>query len=569
MAQRHVSMDLRKLADFLKTHKGSLAAGAILVPAAAIDGELAPEFRVEILLPFGLSTPPIPCQIIQRLPDGSVAGQIPKLPSKAKDAFAAVLDGVTQVRSHLLATGELVEPGAAQERTTSPAAPPQAAERPSAPKTPELKPQEEPVPEPALESPAEQPDLEAVPAAPEPIAEVDRSHPTGLLLPHGFEQAEVQESGELGGRLLRQQVMDLGFTGATGILHIQQSDGTQRFGFWLRGGPVGWRRDPIEPKETLGGLLVRSKHISAEQLEQALVRQQGSQERLGQILVDEGTLPSEQLGPVLSKQVEFTLQLALRAREGSWRFLPMELGQSFPVQPTNVLEVLYGAMASHGRTLSPERIFGVIRPQLNKRINLLPSAEGLIERASWSAEEQTLLETLQGSTSLVRNVFNQVNLPRPEVAVILWGLSELGVLSFGKAGESVDKKRYLRQITGPINQRLAKVKGANPFDALDLSWICAQAQVERAYETWQARFSTERFEVLSVDLRAALGQIQEAHEAAYQAIGTQAQRRALREDLVGAEAVQDAARLLLEKADGLADAKKAARARAKAEDLAS
>ncbi len=564
MAQRHVSMDLRKLADFLKTHKGSLAAGAILVPAAAIDGELAPEFRVEILLPFGLSTPPIPCQIIQRLPDGSVAGQIPKLPSKAKDAFAAVLDGVTQVREHLLASGDLVEPGAVGELAPSVAAPPQAVPTPPPAKASER--EHEPLLD---EAPEEPPVREEKPPAPEPIAEVDRSHPTGLLLPHGFDQAEVQESGEMGGRLLRQQVMDLGFTGATGILHIQQADGTERFGFWLRGGPVGWRRDPIEPKETLGGLLVRSKHITAEQLEQALARQQRTQERLGQILIDEGMLPSEQLGPVLRKQVEFTLQLALRAREGTWRFLPMDLGQSFPVQPTNVLEVLYGAMASHGRTLSPERIFGVIRPQLNKRINLLPSAEGLIERATWSAEEQILLEALQGSTSLVRNVFNQVDLPRSEVAVTLWGLSELGVLSFGKAGESVDKKRYLRQITGPIHQRLAKLKGANPFDALDLSWICAQPQVERAYETWQARFSTERFEVLSVDLRAALGQIQEAHEAAYQAIATQAQRRALREDLVGADAVQEAAHLLLEKAEGLGDANKAARARAKAEDLVS
>jgi hypothetical protein len=363
--------------------------------------------------------------------------------------------------------------------------------------------------------------------------------------------------------------MDLGFTGATGILHIQMDDGTQRYGFWHRGGPVGWRRAPLDPNETLGGLLVRSKHITPAQLEQGLVQQAQTQERLGQILVAQGSLPAEQLGAVLSKQVEFVLQLALRAGQGTWRFVPTELGQRFPLQPINVLTVLYGAMASHGRTLSPDRIFGVIRPQLNKRVNLLPSAEGLIERATWSADERVLLDVLQASTLFVRNVFNQVDLPRPEVAVILWALSELGVLSFGKGGESLDKKRYLRQISGPIQDRLARVKAANPFDTLDLSWICAQAQVEQAYQLWQARFSSERFEVLSTELRADLDEIQQSHEAAYQAISTQAQRRSLRTELVGADAVVQAAQLLLQKAKSLPDAQKAAQARAKAQDLVS
>ena len=314
---------------------------------------------------------------------------------------------------------------------------------------------------------------------------------------------------------------------------------------------------------------MRSKHITPAQLEQGLAQQAQTHERLGQILVAQGSLPAEQLGAVLSKQVEFVLQQALRAGQGTWRFVPTELGQGFPLQPINVLTVLYGAMSSHGRTLSPDRIFGVIRPQLNKRINLLPIAEGLIERATWNADERVLMDVLQASTLFVRNLFNQVDLPRSEVAVMLWALAELGVLSFGKGGEGLDKKRYLSQITGPIQERLARVKVANPFDTFDLSWICAQAQVEQAYQVWQARFSSERFEVLSTELRADLGEIQQFHDAAYQAISTQAQRRSLRAELVGEDAVAQAAQLLLQKAKSLNDAQKAAQARAKSADLVS
>ncbi|MFT5586104.1 MAG: hypothetical protein ACI9VR_003701, partial [Cognaticolwellia sp.] len=407
MAQRHVNLDLRKIADFLKTHAGSLAVGAILVPASAIDGELAPEFKVELQLPFGLSTPPIVCQTIQRLADGSVAGQIPELPVEAKLAFAEILDVVAQVRCFLLESGDLVEPGVAG---WIPEFAPEPGEEapPPAPKATPTPLSSHAGPEPALVDALEEPRSTPEPAPVPELSEVGRSHPEGLLLPHGFATTQASEEGELGGRLLRQLVMDLGFTGATGILHIQMADGTERYGFWQRGGPVGWRCEPLEPKETLGRLLVRSKHITTEQLDQALAQQAQTQERLGQILVAQGSLPPEQLGPVLSKQVEFVLQLALRAREGTWRFVPTELGQSFPLQPSNVLTVLYGAMASHGRTLSPDRIFGVIRPQLNKRISLLPSAEGLLEGVPWSADERVLLDALQASSSLVRNVFNQV-----------------------------------------------------------------------------------------------------------------------------------------------------------------
>lgn len=572
MAQRHVTMDLRQIADFLKTHTSSLAAGAVLVPASAIDGELAPEFRVEIELPFGQRTPAIRCQIIQRLPDGSVAGQIPEMPAKAKGAFDAVLEGISQVRAHLLETGELVEPGAAlaapapgpaTKETPAQAAAPVEGAVPEAP--PDLPEQAE-----APDEVASDADLGPVPVAtPEapPTPEFQRSHPEGLLLPPEYADAEPSDQGQLGGRALRQQVMVLGFTQATGILHIQEADGTERFGFWLRGGPVGWRRTPAEPRETLGGLLLRSKAISEDDLTRALGIQAESGERLGQILIAEGLLPAERLGPVLSKQVEFTLQLALRAREGSFRFVPCELGQPFAVSPLNVLELLFGAMAGHGRTLSPDRIFGVIRPQLNKRLNLLPSAEHLIEGASWGEGERLLLDTLQSAGGLVRNFFNQVDLPRAEVAVVLWALSELGVLSFGKGGEGFDKARYLKQITGPIQERVAYLEHANPFDALGLSWICAQGQVDRAFKSWQSRFDAERFDVLSVELRGQLAQIQQAHEAAYEAIATQAKRRALRLEMIGEEGVQEAAALLSKQAESAQDPALAARARAKAGDL--
>ncbi|MFT5587178.1 MAG: hypothetical protein ACI9VR_004786, partial [Cognaticolwellia sp.] len=69
--------------------------------------------------------------------------------------------------------------------------------------------------------------------------------------------------------------------------------------------------------------------------------------------------------------------------------------------------------------------------------------------------------------------------------------------------------------------------------------------------------------------RGALDQIQQSHQAAYQAIRTQAQRRALRTELVGADAVDKAAQLLLQKARDFSDVQQASQARAKAEDLVS
>lgn len=577
MAQRHVTLDLSGIGAFQSTWKSSLQAGAILVPASAIDGELAPEFKADIRLPFGGQIGPLRCQTIQRLPDGSVAGQIPELSARDRERMQAIITGIQEVRAWLLESGELVEPGAAPQAPLEP--------------VPEEEEEDEDEPSEHLSPPPEDPedsslsslgpededtgeyieDDEEVESAaqdtPAPLPPQHRSRPDGFALPQGWAAAKPTMQGTLSGKELRDGLLDLAMTGATGVLHVQ-TEGVERHGLLIGGRVMGWRRSPLAPGETLGGLLIKSGRLQPAALEAALetVRAQGK--RLGRVLIDAGALPEAQLPLLLQKQAEFVLQLVLRGRAGDWRFIPAPLDEVFPHPGVNVLDMLYRALNTHAGTLPPERILGAVRGQLNLRSAINPAAQDLVDSVQWGALERGLLDAIAQDRPLMRNLFRSVDASREQVAASLWALGELGILSFGQEKRSAtEQARFLRQLEGPIRERLARLDAANPFDCLDVSWICSQEDVEASLQRWQARFDPQRFTQLPPSLREGLEKIQAAHDQAFHRINTQAKRNAVRLELFDEDTLREAAELLVSKAQDLESASERRAAYAKALDL--
>ncbi len=110
-----------------------------------------------------------------------------------------------------------------------------------------------------------------------------------------------------------------------------------------------------QPWPTLGSLLVRDGLLSEEQLESALVLQQESGQRLGEILIERGDVTRTQLARLLAEQVEMPLveleeseidtdaalllpeELARRYRALPVGFLPDESLLVAVADPTNVL----------------------------------------------------------------------------------------------------------------------------------------------------------------------------------------------------------------------------------------
>ncbi|MGH7508701.1 MAG: DUF4388 domain-containing protein [Gemmatimonadales bacterium] len=135
------------------------------------------------------------------------------------------------------------------------------------------------------------------------------------------------------------QLLDLGRK--SGVLRItselRQTGGTVSF---ERGGVVAAAlgRDP----QPLGGRLVRSGKITAQQLEQALALQEsGDSRRLGDILVSTGAIARRELDRQLKAQIEEAIFELMNWSEGYFRFeegAPCEAMVQAPVRiPTEVL----------------------------------------------------------------------------------------------------------------------------------------------------------------------------------------------------------------------------------------
>lgn len=520
MAQRYAKLDLSDLSAFVTTWTGSLEQGAVVIPADAVDDELHATFKLDLALPFGRRAGPIECQVIQRMPDGSTAARIPDMPPAVGRTAKQVFRVIDQVRAYLLDTGSVVEPGS-QEAVAAPVEPEQA---PVAQVAPAVVPRDAP---------------------PESLHE---HRPDGYRLPSQVaDQAEA--SGSLKDRSLRDFLVDAALNESTGLLTVVEPDGVKRFGFWMGGGPVGWRREPIRQEETLGGLLLRARKIDQDKLEQALDRMRETRVRLGSVLVDMGVIKAAQLGVVLRKQAEFILQLIFRSNEGVWAFHPCDgFPERFLIQPVNVPEVLFRAMVAHSKNINSERIYAGLRPSLNHHVKIRGSAEALLESFEWTKNE-TRFHTLLKTEPRLRRVFSITPLTKAETLGSLWALNDLGFIQFGQDDtKREDRSRMLRRISGPIQARAKLVASANAFDVLRLSWICCSPEVEAAYTKWSGRFARDRFPDLPDELDRALADIERATTDAYERLRDDDQRRQARLDLVGQTLIDDSAALLADKA---------------------
>ena len=108
----------------------------------------------------------------------------------------------------------------------------------------------------------------------------------------------------------------------TGTLHLERRSIQKRIAF--RDGNVfsSWSNDP---RESLGQLLLRDRHVSEEQLFRALLRQEEEGRLIGSILVGDGVLSEGALQRTLRTKAEETIYDLFLWTDGSFEFKEGEL----------------------------------------------------------------------------------------------------------------------------------------------------------------------------------------------------------------------------------------------------
>ncbi len=498
MAKRSATLRLEGLAEFLAAWTDQLSQGNVFLPEESLEGDLAGEFKLDLVLPLVGRVGPIEAQVIQRAPDG-IAAQIQGIPADVQAAAQGVLDLVEEAKVWLLQSGELAEPGAAP-----------------------------------------------APAAAGPTVVVQqvsgKARPgEGFTLPDIGDRA-ADAAGDLKGRALRDYMVELAVQRATGLLTVVKGDGSRKFGFWLKGGPVGWRSEPVDKDEVLGVVLLKAKHIDKDQLARSLEVMETMTCRQGEAFIEMGVLTFAQLVMVLQKQTEFVLQRVMRDREGVWAFHSLEnLPEAFITPPVRVPSVLYQALREHARELPAGSLQTIHKKNLDRYVHLAPTSASVINDIGWTKDERKFLEVLQENSWRLRELFSVSPLSRQMTSCVIWALDDLGFILYS---ETEDLERYLERVGTRILTKAQRSKSANHFDILEVHWICLKQEVEAAYRRLKDEFQLDQFHDLTPEMETALGVIDKFVELAYAAVVEDRKRRAYRLEVVEEETIKQSAELL-------------------------
>jgi hypothetical protein len=560
MAVRQTTLDLKRVSDFVRAWHGGLSQQAVVIPAGHEDIDLAPEFKLDLILPALGRVGPLTCQIIQRMPDGSVAARIAELPSKAARGMEKVLELVAEVKEHLLATGELVEPGAAAPvmAAVEEAPAPLVDELPELPDLPEL-PELDEIPagegsaEPEL--PPELPEglLDDEPAAEEPAAEEpaapEHDDPAGVV--RGARGVPLPELGGLsptlqgvmGDTSVREALYSLSLSRAQGAFVVTSLTEQRRVMFLRDGGPVGFTADPPIEEERLGALLRASAQLPAAQLDaaEALMSRYGL--RLGEALVRAGVVTHEQRVGLLQRQAELQLKRLLGTRDAEWTFTPLErLPEPFLLAPIHTPTFLYRAVLQHAVTRPAQLILGGVKQRAKLFAIVNPRRYALIPEVAWSRPEQELLVTLRRKPERLENLVRGATAGDMRLAATILAMVETDFLILNKLPGLTqgDPEAQARR----VHEKATKVGQQSAFDVMELHWICTQEAIEARFKSLLEEFDPGALPD-EPTIRGENELVVNAVKAAYATLRESAARQALRAQLLDAELIQGARALLL------------------------
>lgn len=527
MARRQATLRLAHLAEVLSVWNDQLAQGAVVVPPHPTDGsELAGEFRLDLVLPLVGRQGPIVCQIVQRMPDGSVAARIPEMPDKIQELFQSFQVLFDEARALLLERGELGVAAASEDAT------PEAVEPTAGSDVPQG-------------STAEASAVQLPPR---------RAGPRGYPIP-ALSGLSPSRSGRLDDRSLRGGLLELSVQGGTGVLVVSATGQPVRYGYFDGGGPVGWRNEPAISEETLGALMVRSNLLAEGQDAQVYAYAERHGLRLGETLIALGLVQPDQLAAALSQQVEFQLKQALVPRPGEWSFYELSAlpAADFGSPPLHVLSTLHRALVNHARTLPARNVQAAIQPRLQLFPDVAEAYRGVVGRGAWTRVEQDILLAMRRKPAKLVDIL-KLDPTGIEGPVAVLALMELGVVTLSPVapkGASAGDEAVAER----IRSKRARSETDNYFDILEMHWISTAGDLDAAYEKIRNEFSRNAYVQLGSELIADVDAIAGQIQLAYNNLRDETRRRRYRAEIIDADLMARVSEELAQRGDAAIAAK--------------
>lgn len=495
MAVRRVTHSYPTIVDFLTDHQGgTLGQGALLLPAAEVQGELAPELKLDLVIPLLGRLGPIDAQVVHRGSDGAVALRIVEWPPAVKARIDELLLAVEQLKAHWKAT---------------------------APR---------PVASAGAVGAAPQGGMVAEPVRGRGIPVPDLSQQTPALAG----QATFDEYRALFTRLAVEK--------RQGILTIEEPGGRVRRAFFSAGGPVAWRTDPIEESEVLGVLLYKAEQIDREQLARSLEIMQREGLRQGDALISMGVLSFPQLVMVLGKQAEFILTRVLQEPKGTWTFhdLPA-LPERFLPTPLRVPAILFRMLFQQARAMKGDSVYEELAAHLDSYVYLPDASNELMPEMRFAPPEQRLVDTIRGGSWRLRELYAVSPMSRALTAAMMLALGRLGFVAYK---QEQDDARLFAGLASVLARKKAQVHKGSLFEVLEVHWICVTEEVEAAYERLYKEYDPVRFRRMGEEAEADAQKIRARLDEGRRILADEHRRREYRKEVIEETKIVQSAELL-------------------------
>lgn len=505
MAVRQQTFEYANLGDFLKAYDEHISNSSLFFAAGSIDKDVANEFKLDLVVPLVGRQGPIPAQVVHRGPDGSIGVHLPEIPGPVQKAFDELRSFIGDVRDHLVQSKQVVSRDDYNTLLKRLA-----------------------VAETAAEAGQSSGEVRAKRAG------------RGIPIPNISGQAPVRQ-GSLADRSLRDAMVGLAVDQSTGLLTVTYPDGTSRYGYWLRGGPVGWRTEPMKEDEVLGVLLYKAEQITAEQVKASLEIMKRDGCRQGEALVEMGVLDFATLIRVLGKQNEFVVQQVMSDRTGEWTFHVLDrLPEQFLTSPLKVVALLFRALYNQSREMRTAEINGRIEPNLDRYLSISEESNHVLTEMQLKPKEQGLIDVIQSNSWRLREVFSVSPMGRAQTSALLWCLDELALLDMA---DQEDVSRTMARIEEQIGRKKKQLRG-NFFDILELHWVCMRSEVQDAYNRMKKQYDVDRFSQLTADQEETLDKIHARLDEAFATLESDSSRRRYRGEVVEKDAITNSAEML-------------------------
>jgi len=311
---------------------------------------------------------------------------------------------------------------------------------------------------------------------------------------------------------------------ATGLLHLENNE-IKKVVYIRNGYPIFVRSNMV--REFLGQILLRTGHLSQEELNKSLEVAKENNQRHGMALIEMGLITPQQLNDILRNQVLDKLLDIFSWKYGGYRFVQAREFKanvtSIDLSPANL--ILQG-LREHA---SREQVLKILEPWLGTYPQTAENPLYRFQEIQLSVTEQRILENCQGALT-VREILQRHLLSRKEAEPLLATLLCTGIL-IGRAEpevkgeptadyESVEikarREAFLKDYAWMMEQDYFTLLGVSESDSRD--------QVRKSYYNMVKKYHPDRFfeQDILPDLKdkvnALFQRISDAHETLSDAV---------------------------------------------------